>query len=318
MRGESDPTRQSVSASEDLTLALTDEDILAVYNRYVCERFASDDPRWAELVDEQRKKHRNRRLKQAIVGTVSSRYDRTQDKVRDNYEDSWANVSAIDLVRPEGQGVCEWRGEGALVSAPATPAVHHLLLSRSIAALRPKKVLEVGCGNGLNIMVLSSVYPDIEFHGAELTAAGVGQAKKIQELSVLPQEVQDFAADPIVDPSAHQRVEFRTASAADLPFDDDSFDLVYTSLALEQMEEVRQDAFRSVARVTRGHAAMVEPFRDFNSEGIRHDYARSRDFMSTRIADLPDYGLRPICIRDDIPNKVALGVGLVIAEKVTS
>ncbi len=296
-------------------ISVTDDEILAIYHRHAQERFAADDPRWKELVEAQRRKQGKRRLKQAVLGAVSSRYDRTQEKVRDTYEESWGATSAVDMVNATDVDLCEWRGEGALVRAPATPAVHHLLLTRTLEALQPKTVLEVGCGSGLHVMLLATLFPDAKFHGAELTAAGVRQAEKIQALPRLPQELQEFAAQPVVDATAHRNVEFRQTSAVDLPYEDGSFDLVYTSLALEQMEEIRDAAFASVARVARRHVAMVEPFRDFNEEGIRNDYVRSRGFLAAHVADLPRYGLKPVYTRSDIPCKVALGVGLVIAEK---
>ncbi len=315
MPAEPDTTQDPREAGGSLTLRLTDDELREVFHRHTARRFGVGDPEWTELVESQRKKQGKRRLKQAVLGSITSRFTRSQEKVKSSYEDSWDGTSAIDQVSAENLDLCEWREEGAVTRAPATPAVHHLLLARALEALRPKTVLDVGSGNGMHSFLLASLFPDVAFHGAELTRAGIAEAEKIQALPSLPKEIEEFASGPVADPRAFQRIEFHQASAADLPFDDGAFDVAYTSLALEQMEEIRDVALASVARVARRYAVMVEPFRDFNTEGIRHDYVRSRDIFSARIEDLPAFGLHPVHVLSDIPCKVTLGVGLVIAEK---
>ena len=164
-------------------------------------------------------------------------------------------------------------------------------------------------------MLLSARFPEVRFSGVELTAAGVQAAKQVVALPELPPEIQQFAVEPLQDLTAHRRLDVRQASAAQLPFADGSFDLVYTSLALEQMEEIRDTALSEVARVARDQVAMIEPFRDWNAEGLRHDYVVSRDIFSARISDLPRFGLTPALVVDDIPHKITLGAGLVVATK---
>lgn len=294
---------------------LTDEELLTCYHRHTVETFQKGDPRWSELVEKQRKKQGKRRLKQALFGGLTSHFKRTQEKVQDSYEEAWQGSSAIEQALSKTTDLCEWRDEGAVARSPATPAIHNLLIARSLRAIQPKSVIEVGSGNGLHLFTLSSLFPDTTFQGAELTAAGVAEAEKIKALPAFPKAISGFAFDPVLDDEAYRRVDFRQASAADLPFEDGSIDVVYTSLALEQMEEIRDIALASVARVAGRYVVMAEPFRDFNKEGIRHDYVRSRDIFSAHVEDLPRFGLEPVYTRSDIPCKVTLGVGLVIAKK---
>ncbi len=298
---------------EDLKLPISDADVAAIIERWAVQKHPLDGARWAELTSGERSRYGRRRLKQALFGAVTARFKRSQQNVRAFYEESWQANSALEQVVRRSVDRFEWRGQGYEAYYPASPALHNYLVSRALRAIQPKTALEVGCGSGLQTFVLASRHPDVRFHGAELTASGVREAQALQQLEELPEALADFAFDPVLDRRAHKRVEFREASAADLPYEDGSMDVVYTTIALEQMEEIREAAVRSLARVARRYVVMVEPFRDFNGEGVRRDYVRSRGIFAARIADLTRYGLKPVVTYADFPSKVSLGVGFVLA-----
>jgi len=298
---------------EDLKLPIYDADVAAVIERWTLRKHPVDGPRWAELTAGERNRYGRRRLKQALFGALTSRFKRSQQSVRAFYEEGWQANSAVDQAVRRSVDRFEWRGQGYEAYYPASPALHNYLVSRALVAIRPETALEVGCGSGLQTLVLASRHPDVRFHGAELTAAGVREARTLQQLEELPEVLADFAFDPVLDRRAHRRVEFREASAADLPYEDDSMDVVYTTIALEQMEEIREAAVTSLARVARRYVVMVEPFRDFNRQGVRRDYVRSRDIFGACVDDLTRYGLKPVLTFTDFPSKVSLGVGLVVA-----
>jgi SAM-dependent methyltransferase len=100
--------------------------------------------------------------------------------------------------------------------------------------------------------------------------------------------------------------------ATQLPFPDKSFDLVFTALALEQMEEIRLRALSEIGRVARTHTAMIEPFYDWNESGRHRDWVVANDNFSGRIADLPSFGLEPILVSGNMPSKVTNRPGLVV------
>src|SRR5690606_15819330 len=108
-----------------------------------------------------------------------------------------------------------------------------------------------------------AVFPEIAFAGAELTPSGVAAARSVQG-EPLPDGVERFAPMPVQSRTAHQRIDFNQADARSLPFADDSFDLVFTRLAVEQMEAIRDEALAEIRRVTRSYVVFVEPFADFN------------------------------------------------------
>jgi SAM-dependent methyltransferase len=186
---------------------------------------------------------------------------------------------------------------------------------RAVALLRPRTVLEVGCGNGLNLLVLACRFPEIRFAGLELTAGGVAVARAVQREERLPEVLARFAPEPVVDRTAHRTVALHRGSGARLPFASASFDLVYSSLALEQMEEVRAAALGEMARVSAAHTVMLEPFWESNDSGLRREYLLARDHFRGRVADLPAYGLEPIVVTDELPGEVWLQPCLVVCRK---
>lgn len=54
-------------------------------------------------------------------------------------------------------------------------------LDKRIKSLCPKTVLEIGSGNGLNILALAARNPSIEFRGIEPTEMGIAQSAKFAE-----------------------------------------------------------------------------------------------------------------------------------------
>jgi hypothetical protein len=42
---------------------------------------------------------------------------------------------------------------------------------------------------------------------------------------------------------------------------------------------------------------------------------RARDYFQGRVDELGRYGLRPVFVTDNLPSKLGLGIGLVLAEK---
>jgi hypothetical protein len=100
-----------------------------------------------------------------------------------------------------------------------------------------------------------------------------------------------------------------------MPFEDGSFDLVMTVLAVEQMESIRSAALREIARVTRGHVLMLEPFRDANARGLKRLYVRSRGYFQGSIEELRGFGLTPVWATDDYPQEAFLGTAFVLAAR---
>ena len=121
--------------------------------------------------------------------------------------------------------------------------------------------------------------------------------------------------DPIIDRTAHRNVKLRQGDASKLPFRDGEFDLVFSFLALEQMQSVRDKALSEIARVTARNTINIEPFRDYNQLTIQKHYREARGYLDLHVNELTAFGLKPIFTFDDWPQKLHLAAGAVVTEK---
>ena len=196
-----------------------------------------------------------------------------------------------------------------------TARVHLLLLVRVLELLRPSSVLEVGSGSGINLFVLSALFPEVRFAGLEISTDSLLRAGLIRGLHTLPEVIGAYTPVPLPSSDAHRRIAFSCGNARSLPFPDGSFDLVLTRLALEQMEAIRHHALSEVSRVARNHVVMVEPFYDWNAEGLRRESMVMKGYFAGKVEDLLRYGLETVLVFDDFPHKFNLRPGLVVAHR---
>lgn len=261
---------------------------------------------------------RRRRALMRMVKRVLGLKARDRKAIQAEYQEAWsAGHGKYDVAAgPKKPAAWRWNDRKLALDGLAAARIRAPLLAAVIDRLEPKKVLEVGCGNGINLFSLAGHFPDIRFTGIDLTPAGIEAARKVQEEGKLPAQLADYIPLEMADPRAFQRIAFTQGSAAELPFADGEFDLVYTVLAVEQMERIRDQALSEIARVTSGHVLMLEPFRDANRRGLRRLYAISRNYFRGSIAGLERFGLEPVWATDDFPQEAFLGSPLVLAKKV--
>jgi ubiquinone/menaquinone biosynthesis C-methylase UbiE len=263
---------------------------------------------------------RRRRALMRMVKRILGLKSRDKKAIQAEYAEAWgAGHGKYDVdAGPRKPAAWKWNERKLALDGMAAARLRAPLLAAVIDRLAPKKVLEVGCGNGINLFSLAGHFPDVEFTGIDLTPAGIEAAKKIQAGDTLPAQLAQYIPLDMADPKAFQRIQFQQGSAAELPFADGEFDLVYTVLAVEQMERIRDAALAEIARVTRGHVLMLEPFRDTNNKGMRRLYALSRNYFRGSIQGLERFGLEPLWATDDFPQEAFLGSPLVLARKVTA
>jgi SAM-dependent methyltransferase len=246
------------------------------------------------------------------------KHARHLDVVSGHYETHWSQIpwpKTNNADPGEKTIVSFWDDEGMLIRGYGRKRAHHLLFARVVRELRPRRALEVGCGNGFNLLIMATLFPEIEWHGVELTEAGVQVGSSIQKEAELPQALQEFLVDPIVDRTAHRKVKLRQGDASKLPFKDEEFDLVFSFLALEQMQSVRDKALSEIARVTARNTINIEPFRDYNQLPIQKHYREARGYLDLHVNELTSFGLKPIFTFDGWPQKLTLAAGAVVTEK---
>jgi len=155
-------------------------------------------------------------------------------------------------------------------------------LDSTLSQIRPLRVLEVGCGNGTNLMLLKQAHPGAELHGIDISPERmrVGRAYWGNRLD---------------------GVSMTTDSAITLAtMADASFDLVYAVHCLEQLPYHADQCIAAMARVTRGPLVLVEPVFEFANPAQRL-YAILGDQLRTLLPALRANGLS---IRSQTPANV--------------
>ncbi len=292
--------------------------LLAAMEPFVACHLTPTDPLWTAEVARKRAKTRRQLRRRRWLGWLGKGKPRDQTRIKDEYDGAWARkrLAPYEMEpRPSSGAPWQYGDQVMFATSAAGSRARLLVLMRAVAMLRPRSVLEVGCGNGLNLLTLACRFPDTRFAGVELTPGGFAVARAVQDEPELPDVLQHFSPEPIVDPTAHRTVAFHLGSAVALPVADGEIDLVYSSLALEQMEQVRPQALAEMARVSARHTVMLEPFWECNDRGLRRDYLLTRDHFRGRIDELPRYGLEPILITDDLPGEIWLQPCLVVCRK---
>lgn len=294
-------------------LRLGRREVEAAIEPFVAKRTTTADPAWRGPVTARRWSARKRLVKR-LLGL--RRRDSTA--VLREYGKHWQSFDygryAPPATPPSAGVPWEWGDTAYLMPFVGGARARLLYLARVIDWLRPASVLEIGFGDGVNLLTLACQFPEVRFTGLELTGEGVARAAAAQREPTLPDALHAFSPSPVRDARAHRRIELFQGSAAAMPFRDRAFDLVFSSLALEQMERIRPQALAEFARVAARHTAMLEPFRDTNPAGFPREYVLAMNYFRGFVAELADYGLRPILVTGDMPTEAWLRPCLVVAK----
>ncbi len=299
---------------DSLPIGVTAASVMQAFEPFLCNPLdPGERGRLIRLIRYNAVKRAARRVLQGEAQSGS----RGKAVIADEYEGAWSRgFGAYDVSagcrKPE-----PWLHRGAPVMADRSgvPRFRSVVLAGVIRSLKPKRVLEVGCGNGINLLLLANAFPDVSFTGVELTQSGNRVARDIQQAEHLPEALARYAPEPQIDGQAFRRIDFQQGDATRMPFADNAFDLVFTVLSVEQMERVRDAALTEIARVSAGHVLNMEPFADANRSPWRRLHIFARDYFKGTIADLPRYGLEPQWATMDFPQEVQLGAALVLSRR---
>jgi SAM-dependent methyltransferase len=129
--------------------------------------------------------------------------------------------------------------------------VKNLLLQRMEDWDGKGKVLDIGCGNGPLSIQIAKRFPQSEVIGIDTWGTAWEYSMAVCERNAAVENVDD-------------RVRFQHGSAASLPFDDETFDMVVSNLVFHEVRDVRdkskliQEALRVVKQA--GHFAFQDLF----------------------------------------------------------
>ena len=293
---------------------LKTSEIRKCINKYLIREVSPFDRKLLDFIETSTKFWNFYRIKslafKILFGSLKS-----VSRVNSSYTQAWSTNQFPGHKDIKSKNYLQWRDKILEVRDWGEKRVHLLILSRTITSTKIKTYLEVGCGNGAMLMMLSTMHPDVDFVGIELTEQGVASAKKMQSLRYLPAGMIEFIPEKIKDASAFKRVTFLQGNAASLPFKKNKFGLVSTTLALEQMRAVQEVALKEISRVSKNYISLLEPFPDFNQTKLRKAYTKAREYFSIPTTELNLFGLRVLYVFDNFPSKINRGTAFVLAKK---
>lgn len=235
---------------------------------------------------------------------------RSTEMVKKQYDESWKKN---DIVNKRDYFV-KWGDEYFDIDMIGISCIHLSCIKKIVDFLNPVDIFEVGFGRGGKLLPLAAAYPEKRIGGIELSNSGFNEALKIIENKNFTDEFKKNIPFHLKDYGNFASIAIFNGSAEKLPVDDKSYDFVYTSQALEQMESIRDKVMHEIVRIARKHVLMIEPFRDWNNTGANRNRVVARNYFEAKIDDLSRYGLKPIYIYNDLPSKIYMNVGIVLAE----
>ncbi len=134
--------------------------------------------------------------------------------------------------RYTGAGMMYGAGKGR-GAKPGYSAAHFLIqeLENQFGPQKPKRILDIGCGTGLNTTTYTQTYPDAEVYGIDV-AAGLMRWGHVRNES---------EGNPIY---------FVQMRSDDMDFDDESFDLVVSTIwGHETTPQILKDSLAEIWRV---------------------------------------------------------------------
>ena len=242
------------------------------------------------------------------------KYDRTTKKTIEIYDNKWALKNNTDWFSPNNNLKIHHYGYKLyLVSSGLTQRIWQNEMIRKIHEIKPKNVLEIGSGNGINLKILSTHFSEINFVGIDYSKKGIEKSNELKQLELLEDLHRPLKIDK--ENLSSNNLSFYQANANNLSFKNDNFDLVFSVLALEQMNNIAKEVYNEIKRCSAKHIILIEPFKNLNSFGLKFLHHKANKYLSLKTDDFIDENLSLIEYKSDYPHKISLGVGLLHLKK---
>ena len=237
-----------------MNIEIKQKELYQYFFPFINREYKDSDPQIQYVFRQNRFKFAAERLKTFFREILGSNTRKPED-VKRQYNDSWKKIDYNQL-NLEGKYcknlyTVQWGDRYFDINMSGIARLHLFCIKKIIDSLGPASAAEIGFGSGNKLLPLSVALPNIKFGGIELSDSGIGEAKRIIDDGIFPDAFQAFIPFALHDYEALSRLEIIQGSAEKLPFPDKSYDLVYTSQALEQMELIREQVMFEISRIAK-------------------------------------------------------------------
>ncbi len=273
------------------------------------ESFTTNSKQFSDLKIQTFKKTLNGALKIFIRPWAR----RNQKHIKQNYSLMWINITLEEQLNLKNLIPHYYKNKIYLIYPHIIKKIYLHYLAKAISHFYPKKILEIGSGNGINLFCLSYV-TESKLCGIELTKGGVEAAKKIQQGNQLPEYLNDFVKfEGFRKNQNFKNINFFQNDAKEFNLNE-KFDFIFTALALEQMNDIKVEVLNNIKKHSSSIVVFIEPFDEFNKSLTRKLWIKSENYFNLAYKNLYKYGFEIIEVIDSFPSKLTLGVGIVIAK----
>lgn len=242
-------------------------------------------------------------------------FKRAQTFTKNRYERIWNKTKIVNWYDPNFDlGLHVFNKELFFASAGITKKIHHQLIIKEIESFKPKKVLEVGSGNGINLRILSSLFKDINFYGIDQSENGIKISNQLKNEKLIPELVKPFNYNFDFE-NLPTNLVYSLGDAKALNFRENEIDFVYTILALEQMDDIKLKVLKELKRVAKKKIVLIEPFPELNRGVIKYLHHRSKQYFNLNHKSIIDQNWTIEKFITNVPTKVSLGYGMLVLVK---
>jgi len=198
-------------------------------------------------------------------------------------------------------------------SSLTTKIQQHLIINK-VGELKPKSVLEIGCGPGITLKLLSDIYTEINFQGIDLSIEGIKYANNLKKKHLNPifKKKLNFQYNNVIN---NPNLVFDNQDASSLKFNDKKFDLIFSNLALEQMDDIKYNVISEMKRVAKNYIILIEPFKNLNNFGLRYLHHKSKQYFNLNHFDLKDENFEIFEFYDQLPALLSLNYGMLVLKR---
>lgn len=296
-------------------LSIDEQDMLSTLAPYISASVPQESPSGRFLI---RQRFKN------LVHMIALLYwkqfkqsarEKTGKVIQNHYEDNYG-LAQFSGYAVQGRPVTYLYGENVIkmVGMGNSRAKVHVV-EKVLNIIQPATACEIGSGTGRHVIYFAHKFPKTQFSGIDFSENAVSIAKSAQQQDdldlQLPEAPGNLSKQEL---NSVLTAKFHAGNACDLSeIEDNAFEVIYTTSALEQMWGILPDVLSELHRVTRKYVIFCEPFLEGNNL-LGRQYLFCGNYFRAKISQMEDAGFEVLNHLDCLPIKPTFKDTVLIAK----